>query len=257
MNPTLFISHGAPNIVFSDLKSKDNIKNIAKKIAKPKYIIIVSAHYMTRDLKVINPLANEIMYDFYGFEKELYDFKYSINSSENLTKNLIDSLKRDSINIEIDKSRVSYDHGVWTILSMMYEKLDIPVLQLSISSSYSLEDFINLGEKLKKFKDEALIICSGGATHNLIDASSSFEVKDYAKEFDERLKEIIENANEDDLKNIIKNKNFYKNHPTLEHFIPLLIAFGSAFNKKGRSFNSEMIYSNISMRSFIFDEKEV
>ena len=54
-----------------------------------------------------------------------------------------------------------------------------------------------------------------------------------------------------------RRKNFYKNHPTLEHFIPLFIAFGSAFNKKGESFNSEMLYSNISMESFIFDEKEV
>ena len=71
------------------------------------------------------------------------------------------------------------------------------------------------------------------------------------------IKNIIENGKIEELKNITKNTNFYKNHPTLEHFIPLLIAFGSAFNKKGRSFNSEMIYSNISMRSFIFDEKEV
>ena len=52
------------------------------------------------------------------------------------------------------------------------------------------------------------------------------------------------------------DKNFYKNHPTTEHFIPLLLAFGSAFNKKGESFNSEILYSNISLESFIFDKKE-
>ena len=28
-------------------------------------------------------------------------------------------------------------------------------------------------------------------------------------------------------------------------------------NKKGESFNSEILYSNISMESFIFDKKEV
>ena len=256
MNPSLFISHGAPNIIFSDLKSKKSIQNLKKILNTPKYIIIVSAHYVTKNLKVINPIANSLMYDFYGFEKELYEFKYNIKSDLNLTNNLIEKLKNQGIDINIDENRTSYDHGVWSVLSLIYEKLEIPVIQLSIPISYTISELLNLGEKLKIFKDEALIICSGSATHNLIDASSSFEVKDYAKEFDERLKEIIENANEEDLKNIIKNKNFYKNHPTLEHFIPLLIAFGSAFNKKGRSFNSEMIYSNISMRSFIFDKKE-
>ena len=56
--------------------------------------------------------------------------------------------------------------------------------------------------------------------------------------------------------NIAKNINFYKNHPSTEHFLPLFIAYGNAINKKGKSFNKEMIYSNISMESFIFDEKE-
>ena len=28
---------------------------------------------------------------------------------------------------------------------------------------------------------------------------------------------------------IIKDENFYKNHPSAEHFLPLYIAFGSAF----------------------------
>ena len=72
-------------------------------------------------------------------------------------------------------------------------------------------------------------------------------------------KEIIafkdENAKEDELKNIQKNTNFYKNHPSIEHFLPMFIAFGNAINKKGKSFNSEMLYSNISMESFIFDKE--
>ena len=51
MNPTLFISHGAPNIILSDIKSKQNIKKLADSLEKPKYIIIFSAHYLTKDLK--------------------------------------------------------------------------------------------------------------------------------------------------------------------------------------------------------------
>ena len=101
-----------------------------------------------------------------------------------------------------------------------------------------------------------MIICSGGITHNLGDMGMSLTTKDYAKKFNSDIVNIIENAKEDELKNIAKNINFYKNHPSTEHFLPLFIAYGNAINKKGKSFNKEMIYSNISMESFIFDEKE-
>lgn len=255
MNPTLFISHGAPNIILSDIKSKQNIKKLANSLEKPKYIIIFSAHYLTQDLKIVSPKTNKIMYDFYGFEDELYKVKYEINSNEKLTLDLIEKLKKENINISIDENRKSYDHGVWNVLALMYEHLEIPVLQISIPTSYSINQLINLGEKLQQFKDEALIICSGGITHNLGDMSMNPNVRNYAKEFNSDMIDIVENAKEEELRNIQKNINFYKNHPSIEHFLPMFIAFGNAINKKGKSFNSEMLYSNISMESFIFDKE--
>lgn len=255
MNPTLFISHGAPNIILSDIKSKQNIKKLANSLEKPKYIIIFSAHYLTQDLKIVSPKTNKIMYDFYGFEDELYKVKYEINSDEKLTLDLIEKLKKENINISIDENRKSYDHGVWNVLALMYEHFEIPVLQISIPTSYNINQLIELGEKLQQFKDEALIICSGGITHNLGDMSMNPNVRNYAKDFNNDMIDIIENAKEDELKNIQKNTNFYKNHPSIEHFLPMFIAFGNAINKKGKSFNSEMLYSNISMESFIFDKE--
>jgi 4,5-DOPA dioxygenase extradiol len=257
MNPTLFISHGAPNILLSNLESKKNIKRLAEKLEMPKYIIIFSAHYLTKDLKIISPNTNKIMYDFYGFEEELYKVKYEINSDEKLTFELINKLKKNNINISIDENRKSYDHGVWNVLALMYKKLSIPVLQLSIPISYNIEQLINLGVVLQQFKDEALIICSGGITHNLGDARMQLNIQDYATKFNDDIIDIIENAKDDELRNIQKNINFYKNHPSTEHFLPLFIAYGNAINKKGKSFNKEMIYSNISMESFIFDDKEL
>ena len=172
-----------------------------------------------------------------------------------MTLDLIEKLKKENINISIDENRKSYDHGVWNVLALMYEHLEIPVLQISIPTSYDINQLIDLGEKLQQFKDEALIICSGGITHNLGDMSMHPNVRNYAKEFNNYMIDIVENAKEEELKNIQKNINFYKNHPSIEHFLPMFIAFGNAINKKGKSFNSEMLYSNISMESFIFDKE--
>ena len=81
----------------------------------------------------------------------------------------------------------------------------------------------------------------------------SNEIKKYAYDFNEKVKEIIENGDNSKILDLTKDENFYKNHPTAEHFLPLYIAFGSALNKKGKSINSEFQYSNISMESFAFD----
>lgn len=253
MYPTLFISHGAPNIILGNSKSKKSIEKVGKKLPIPKYIIIVSAHYVTKNLKVINPSANKIMYDFYGFEDELYKVQYEIKSEEFATFDIVEKLKAQNIDISIDESRQSYDHGVWNVLSMLYKNLQIPVIQLSLPISYSVEELVNLGEKLKQFKNEAMIICSGGITHNLGGISYSSDVKKYAKDFNDKVIRIIENGEESKILDLANDENFYKNHPTAEHFLPLYIAFGSAFNKKGKSINSEFQYGNISMESFAFD----
>lgn len=253
MYPSLFISHGAPNFILDDSKSKKNIEEISKKFKKPKYIIIVSAHYITRELSVINYETNKLMYDFYGFENELYNYKYDIKSDKELTINLINDLKKDNISCNIDYQRDSYDHGVWTILSTLYKTIDVPVIQLSLPINYTNEKLFLLGEALQKFKNEALIICSGGLTHNLNDMSLSNIPKEYATSFNKMVTTYIENGDFNKLLKIDENILFKKNHPTKEHFLPLFIAMGSAIEKNGKSFNSEMMYSNISMESFIFD----
>jgi len=256
MHSSLFISHGAPNIILQDSLSKANIKSFARDLKKPKYIIIFSAHYVTNDLKIINYENNDLLYDFYGFEKELYEYEYEIKSDKSISLKIIEHLKENSIDISIDNTRVNYDHGVWSCLSMMYEKLDIPVIQLSIPSSYTKEQLLNLGEKLAIFKDEALLIGSGGITHNLSDMQLSDSIKSYAKNFNDEVINIINSGNQERLLEIAKTINYKQNHPSDEHFLPLFIIFGSAKNKKGKSFNSEFMYSNISMECFAFDLKD-
>ena len=179
MYPSLFISHGAANIILGNSFSKKNIKKFAKTLEKPKYIIIFSAHYITNDLKILDYEKPELLYDFYGFEKELYEYEYEINNDKFCSIKVLKHLESNNLNASIHKGKNNFDHGVWTTLSMMYENLDIPVVQMSLPRSFSDE-----------------------------------------------------------------------------HFLPLFIAFGSALNKKGTSFNKEMVYSNISMECFAFDIKD-
>lgn len=138
---------------------------------------------------------------------------------------------------------------------MIYEKLNVPVIQLSIPTSYSYKQLINLGETLQGLKEEALIVGSGGTTHNLFDMQNSTMIKKYAKNFNNELINIVNKGKENQLLALSKTPSFKQNHPSDEHFLPLFIIFGSAKDKKGVSFNSEFFYSNISMESFYFDKE--
>lgn len=252
MLPAIFVSHGAPNTILKDVKTKINFQNLAKSIEKPKYIVMVSAHWYTQGLRIINPCANNLLYDFYGFEKELYEIKYPIKSDENYTKELLEVLK--DLNIAIDISRKTFDHGVWTPLYMMYEELDVPVIQISLPMNYSALQLINLGEKLQKIRNEALIITSGSLTHNLYNVSfNENESPDITvKRFEDEISHILKNGETEKLINFRNIENFSNMHPTYEHFIPLLVAYGSSIDKIGIPFNDEILNRTLSMQSYIF-----
>lgn len=251
-NPILYISHGAPNTILKDCITKRNLKNIESKLGKPKYIIIISAHWPTFGLKIISPKADSQIYDFYGFEKELYEIKFDIKSDKEITSKVQKTLNR--FNPQIDTDRLGYDHGVWTPLYMIFDKVEIPVIQLSLPMNFSSDELLNLGEELKKLKEEALIICSGSITHNLREISYNVFDNPNKKAFDfnSKIKQYIENGDIKEIKSYDRIEGFRDNHPTIEHFTPLLIALGASGDKKGKSFNSEFLYSNISMESYIF-----
>lgn len=251
MFPSLFISHGAPNTILKDSKTKINLQNLAKSLDKPKYILIISAHWTTKNLEIISSNANKIMYDFYGFEEELYNYKYKLSSNKEITNEVLEKLK--DLNI-YKSSKDSYDHGVWTILAMMYKKLDIPVINLSLPLNFTIQELFNLGKKLRVLKDEALLIFSGSITHNLLDIYPKYHanVKPYAYNFDKKIEKLLENGQIQTLLEFKNIENFNINHPTIEHFLPLIIALGTTNDYKAQAFNEEFIYSNISMKSYIF-----
>lgn len=253
MIPSLFISHGGPNTILHDNTTKKSLKNITNVLKNSKYIVIVSAHWSTRSLEIISPNANKIMYDFYGFEKELYEYKYKIKSDLKYTDKVLDKLQSFDVRLS---NKDSFDHGVWTVLAMMYKKLDIPVINISLPLGYSAEKLFLLGQSLKSLRDEALLIFSGSITHNLYDLYPSLDapVKKYAYTFNEKIKQILKTGDKEQLLNYENIEYFKQNHPTKEHFLPLLIALGTSKSYKAKSFNSEIVYSNLSMESYIFED---
>jgi len=254
MLPTLFISHGSPQLAIMEHEVSDFLKQLPKMFEKPKYIIIVSAHWVSHGLKILVHKEPSIIYDFCGFPKELYDKKYPLKNDINRVKEVINHLKKYGLHVEKSMTREGYDHGVWAPLSLMYENADIPVIQLSLPMDKNTNELLKIGEALSSLREEALIIGSGNMTHNLYDSAMhvvAAPVKEYARVFRDEIVRKIEKGDVDLLSETLYVK---ENHPTLEHFLPIFIAMGASKSKIGKAIFDVYMYANQSMEMIVFKD---
>jgi len=97
--PTLFLGHGSP---LNALENNDFTKKLIQlgvQLGKPKAIVMISAHWETEGSFVTAMEHPELIYDFYGFPKELYQVQYRAK------KLGIRSWKLDSTKVSISLSR--------------------------------------------------------------------------------------------------------------------------------------------------------
>jgi 4,5-DOPA dioxygenase extradiol len=257
MFPTLFVSHGSPQIAIMNHETNHFLTTLPNAFDTPKYIISLSAHWVTKDLRILAHPNPGIIYDFYGFPEALYEKRYPLKNDPNSVDKLVTHLNGKGLLVSKDEQRNGYDHGVWVPLSLMYKEAKIPVVQLSLPLNFTIEQLMQLGEALQNFKDEALILTSGNMTHNLraLNFDVNAPVENYAKEFRDWVVEKLEKGDEMALKNFLNEAPFvHENHPTLEHFLPLFIALGASKSKIGTALNSLYIYGNQAMDTIVFNE---
>lgn len=222
-------------------------------LPKPKAILVISAHWMTRGTWVTKMKNPKTIHDFGGFPQALFDMQYPAPGSPEIAK-LVQTTITDP-KIFGDADQWGLDHGTWSVLCHLYPKADIPVLQLSMDMTKPLEYHVELGKQLSVLRHQGvLILGSGNLVHNLRQISWDPKAKpfDWAVEFDEWLKEKITSR---DLKAITKDFSASKagqmSVPTLDHYIPALYILGAADASDDLKFEyEEMQNGSISMRSF-------
>lgn len=122
-----------------------------------------------------------------------------------------------------------FDHGAWVPLSLMLPDANVPVVSLSLPVHWGNAELASLGERLAILREEGiLIIGSGSLTHNLYELMPQESpmpswVGEFARWVHERLV-----ANDRAALLDWENAPYArKNHPTPEHFLPLLVAMGA------------------------------
>lgn len=254
MMPALFIGHGSPmNGIENNQFSKQWV-NLGKEIPKPKAVLVVSAHWLTRGTFVTAMEQPKTIHDFGGFPKELFEVEYPAPGSPQLAQEARDLIL--STQVELDHEW-GLDHGTWTVVRHMYPEADIPVLQLSIDYYQKPEFHYQLGEELAALRQRGvLIIGSGNMVHNLRmvawDKLNEPEFGyDWALDMNRLFKDKIKSKSHRDL---IQFGNLGQAAklaiPTPDHYLPLLYILGMQSHKEeARFFNDKAVGGSLTMTS--------
>lgn len=226
---SLFLCHGGPTLVIEDNEYTRFLKELGKSI-KPKAVVVFTAHWES-EITTISSTDNtyEMIYDFYGFQKELYSIKYGAKGSTEIAEKLQSMLKANDIESQLDSKR-GLDHGVWDILYIMYPEANIPVIQVSVNPNMPMDKQYKLGEAIKSLgQEDILVIGSGSTVHNLATVDwKATEAVNWAVEFDNWLIEKVENNDKEALLSYQRLAPYAKMAiPREEHIVPLFIAMGS------------------------------
>lgn len=254
--PALFVGHGSPMNGIEDNSFSQYWKKLATEIAKPKAILCVSAHWLTKGTFITASEKPPTIHDFGSFPKELFAVKYAAPGNPELAKETAGIITKTTVGLDTEWGM---DHGTWTILRHMYPEADIPVLQLSIDYYQGAQYHYELAQQLVSLRKKGmLIIGSGNMVHNLrmvawerLNESYGF---DWALEINELFKKKI---TENDHKALINYNTLHdqwsKAIPTPDHYLPLIYTLGLKNEKDSISFfNDQAMAGSLTMTSVRF-----
>ena len=252
MMPIIFIGHGSPMNGIEDNEFARAWHNLSLEIPKPKLILSISAHWVTKGIRITSNDRLKTIHDFYGFPQELYSIEYPAFGAPEIAESIIEQV--NNFQITPDNSW-GLDHGTWIVLRRMYPKAQIPVIQLSLDYTRDPNEHFELGKELKNLRNQGvLILGSGNIVHNLGMMNPYTQVPyEWAMKYDELVKELIEKK---DYTSIINYQKFGEiarlSIPTNEHYLPLLYILAASDKKDSLSFRCDkIIYGSVSMRCVI------
>jgi 4,5-DOPA dioxygenase extradiol len=233
--PTLFVSHGSPLLAVVDSTARRFLKDLGPRLPAPTAVVAISAHYDTPTTEVTAAAQPETIHDFGGFPDELYRLRYPAPGNPELARDIAARLNAGGVPARIEPSR-GLDHGAWIPLRLMFPHADVPVVQVSVGTRRSPEQHFELGRALRLLRDAgALILGSGGATHNLSlyaharGRDDDSVPPEWVVAFNEWTAGAIAGRRLDDLFRYAELAPYAaQNHPTPEHYLPLFVTLGAA-----------------------------
>tara|TARA_R110002110_G_scaffold85521_3_gene222578 strand:- start:3534 stop:4319 length:786 start_codon:yes stop_codon:yes gene_type:complete len=232
--PPLFISHGAPDLLLNGSAANQALKQIGLPDLAAA-VVVISAHWESETAEITASERPATIHDFRGFGPALERAIYPAAGAPELAGEIHALLQMAGIAARLNRSR-GLDHGAWIPLALMRPEADIPVIQISLPRSDAAA--IALGRALAPLSGRGVqLVGSGSLTHALADAFGPVETAPsapFAAAFHDWARPLIARGDLAALSQWRDAPHAARNHPTPEHFRPLLTAIAAGQGQPGR-----------------------
>jgi 4,5-DOPA dioxygenase extradiol len=227
--PALFVGHGSPMNALQRNRYTEAWTALGASLQKPAAVLAISAHWYINGTAVTGMPMPRTIHDFGGFPAELFAVQYPAAGDPALAQRIVQLLGAERAQID---QRWGLDHGTWSVLTHIFPKADVPVLQLSIDARMTGSECLAMGAGLRALRDEGVLIFgSGNVVHNLArinwqDAAAAFA---WAQEFEDTVRARLQSGDHAALADYQSlGAAAQLSIPTPEHYLPLLYVLGAA-----------------------------
>jgi aromatic ring-opening dioxygenase catalytic subunit (LigB family) len=258
--PVLYVPHGGGPWPFVDVSRFMSARDVEalrgflvalpeQLPARPKALLVVSAHWEASAPTVMTSPHPPILYDYGGFAPEAYTIAWPAPGSPALAARVVELLGAAGIAAKTDANR-GFDHGTFIPFKLAWPEADVPTIQLSLKAGLDPTEHLAIGRALAPLRDEGvLILGSGMSYHNLRDLGSA-NARQVSLRFDEWLKEAATaepKTRRERLAAWTSAPGARHAHPREEHLLPLMVVAGAAGDDVGRiTFNDDLMNTRVS-----------
>lgn len=255
--PSLFLSHGAPDLLLSDAPARHFLAELGPKLARPDAIVIASAHHEAEGVAVRAPARFRTWHDFGNFDPRLFEMRYEPPGDPALAEEVLRLLDEAGLAPRRDAGDL-IDHGAWAPLSLLFPDADIPVVTVSIDPRRDSRWHARIGRALVPLRERnVLLIGSGSISHNLraVFAPGSGGDAAWVEGFTAWLEDAIRRGDGEALLDAMAEApDAARNHPTDEHLLPLFFAWGAGGGAAGRRLHHSYTWNVLAMDAYAFGE---
>ena len=259
--PSLFISHGAPDLALVDSPAHRFLRELGPRLQRPDAIVIASAHHEAGGGPSLRaPERFATWHDFGNFDRRLFALRYEPPGAPALAAEIHALLDRAGFAPAADPAAL-IDHGAWVPLSLMFPAADIPLVMVSIDPSQNAGWHAAVGAALAPLRRRnILIIGSGSISHNLRAVFSSQPGADrqWVEGFTDWLADGVARGDRAALLSAMEAApEAARNHPTDEHLLPFFFALGAGGSDgAGVRLHHSYTYDVLAMDAYAFGEPE-
>lgn len=234
--PTFFLSHGGGPWPWMD-EMADVMQVLAQSLqelpaslpARPKAILMVTAHWEEAEFTVSSSPQPGMVYDYGGFPAHTYQVSYPAAGAVSIIPRLRDLMQQSGFALQTDPHR-GYDHGTFVPLAVAFPDADVPVLQMSLKRGLSPADHIALGRALAPFRDEGVLILGSGLSFHNLRIFFSPSAREPSASFDAWLGQTMQATPSERVQRLIEWQSAPAArlcHPREEHLLPLMVVVGA------------------------------